>query len=71
MKDVEQKIQQLVQSVVARVHPLCVILFGSAVKPATQAINDLDLLVVMPEGNPPQKSRAAALPPFERNRHPF
>ena len=40
----------------ARVHPLCVILFGSAVKPATQAINDLDLLVVMPEGTHRRKA---------------
>ncbi len=59
MKDVEQKIQQLVQSVVARVHPLCVILFGSAVKPVTQAINDLDLLVVMPEEPTAEKPRSS------------
>ena len=56
MKDVEQKIQQLVQSVVATVHPLRILLFGSAVQPENQEINDLDLLVVMPEGTHRRKT---------------
>ncbi len=41
---------QLVQRIVAAVHPLRIILFGSSARGEEGADSDLDLLVVMPEG---------------------
>ena len=40
----------LVQRIVAAVHPLRIILFGSSARGEASADSDLDLLVVMPEG---------------------
>jgi predicted nucleotidyltransferase len=43
-------IDELVQRIVEEVHPLRIILFGSAVTGEVGANSDIDLLVVMPEG---------------------
>lgn len=49
-ESVSETIHQLVQRIVAEVHPLRIILFGSAAQESVQPDSDLDLLVVMPEG---------------------
>jgi predicted nucleotidyltransferase len=43
-------IDELVQRIVEEVHPLRIILFGSAATGEVGANSDIDLLVVMPEG---------------------
>ena len=43
-------IQNLTQRIVDEIHPLRIILFGSAARGDMQADSDVDLLVVMPEG---------------------
>jgi predicted nucleotidyltransferase len=43
-------IDELVQRIVEEVHPLRIILFGSAAKGEVGRSSDIDLLVVMPEG---------------------
>ena len=50
MVDYTQAVQQLVDRVVETVHPLRVILFGSAARNEASARSDIDLLVVMPNG---------------------
>ena len=50
MVDYTQAVQQLVDRVVETVHPLRVILFGSAARDEASARSDIDLLVVMPNG---------------------
>jgi predicted nucleotidyltransferase len=44
------RVDQLVQKVVETVHPLRIILFGSAARGDSGPSSDLDLLVVMPQG---------------------
>jgi predicted nucleotidyltransferase len=43
-------VEKLVSQIVEAVHPLRIILFGSAVRGEMQPSSDVDLLVVMPEG---------------------
>ena len=43
-------LDDLVRRIVARMHPLRVILFGSNARGTARADSDVDLLVVMPEG---------------------
>ncbi|MBI3988841.1 MAG: nucleotidyltransferase domain-containing protein [candidate division NC10 bacterium] len=43
-------ITQLVQSIVEAVHPLRIVLFGSAARGEMGTDSDIDVLVVMPEG---------------------
>ena len=43
-------IDHLVKNIVSEVHPLRIILFGSAAKGKLEENSDIDLLVVMPEG---------------------
>ncbi|MDZ7359831.1 MAG: nucleotidyltransferase domain-containing protein [candidate division KSB1 bacterium] len=50
MQPDEQKLQELVQRIVAAVHPLRIILFGSAARGDMGPNSDLDVLVVMPDG---------------------
>ena len=45
-----KSIEQLVQRIVQEVHPLRIVLFGSAVTDRMTPNSDIDLLVVMPEG---------------------
>ena len=42
----------IVQRIVDVLHPLRIILFGSAARGETDKDSDIDLLVVMPEGTP-------------------
>ncbi len=45
-----ETIDMLIQRIVQEVHPLRIILFGSAMKGDVGRNSDIDLLVVMPEG---------------------
>jgi predicted nucleotidyltransferase len=46
----QQSIDALVQRIVELVHPLKIILFGSAARGEAGPDSDIDLLVVMPDG---------------------
>ena len=46
----EEHLQQLIDRIVEAVHPLRIIMFGSAVRGEMGPDSDVDLLVVMPEG---------------------
>jgi uncharacterized protein len=50
MENYPNTIDELVQRIVEEVHPIRVILFGSAVKGNVGQNSDIDLLVVMPQG---------------------
>ena len=50
MKTYSQKIDELVKRIVEEVHPLRIMLFGSAAKEEMGPNSDIDVLVVMPEG---------------------
>jgi predicted nucleotidyltransferase len=50
MKPNEQKLQELTERIVDAVHPLRIILFGSAARGEMGPNSDLDVLVVMPDG---------------------
>ncbi len=46
----QQQLDELVQRIVDLVHPLRIILFGSAARGELGKYSDVDVLVVMPEG---------------------
>lgn len=46
----EQQVNELVRQIVEAVHPLRILLFGSAARGEAGPESDLDVLVVMPEG---------------------
>jgi len=46
----EQTLQRMVREIVAEVHPLRIILFGSAARGQMGPHSDLDVLVIMPNG---------------------
>ena len=50
MQSEPEVIEQLVQRIVEIVHPLRIILFGSAARGEMGTDSDIDVLVVMPEG---------------------
>ena len=50
MQSEPEAIEQLVQRIVEIVHPLRIILFGSAARGEMGTDSDIDVLVVMPEG---------------------
>ncbi len=50
MKPDEQKLQELTERIVDAVHPLRIILFGSAARGEMGPNSDFDVLVVMPDG---------------------
>lgn len=50
MKTYSQKIDELVKRIVEEVHPLRIMVFGSAAKEQMGPNSDIDVLVVMPEG---------------------
>ncbi len=50
MANHSKTLDELIQRIVEEVHPLRIILFGSAVKGDVGQNSDIDLLVVMPEG---------------------
>ncbi|NUM45035.1 MAG: nucleotidyltransferase domain-containing protein [Anaerolineales bacterium] len=47
---IENVTRQLVDQIVRLIHPKQIILFGSAARKGEKVVNDIDLLVVMPEG---------------------
>ena len=50
MEGYENKVEELVRRIVEEVHPLRIILFGSAARSEIGPSSDLDVPVVMPEG---------------------
>lgn len=50
MQPTVEQLNELVQRIVTTVHPLRVILFGSAARGEMGADSDIDVLVVMPDG---------------------
>lgn len=50
MADSSIVIKQLVKGIVENVHPLKIILFGSAARGELSVGSDIDVLVIMPEG---------------------
>ncbi len=50
MEGCDNKVEELVRRIVEEVHPLRIILFGSAASSEIGPSSDLDVLVVMPEG---------------------
>jgi uncharacterized protein len=50
METHSKTIDELIQRIVEEVHPLRIILFGSAARGEMEPNSDIDLLVVMPEG---------------------
>jgi len=50
MQPTQEQITQLVNRIVEAVHPLRIILFGSAARGEMGPDSDVDVLVVMPEG---------------------
>jgi predicted nucleotidyltransferase len=50
MQPTPEQLNELVQRIVTTVHPLRVILFGSAARGEMGLDSDLDVLVVMPDG---------------------
>ena len=51
-----QAVQRLVSQIVAVIHPLRIIIFGSAARGEALPDSDLDVLVVMPDGTPRLKT---------------
>jgi len=54
--DGESALRQLVKKIVADVHPLQIVLFGSAARQQQGQWSDLDVLVVMPDGTPKRQT---------------
>ncbi len=50
MHQLDKQINELVELIVDTVHPLRIILFGSAARGEMGKFSDVDVLVVMPEG---------------------
>ena len=50
MQPNEQQLNELVRQIIEAVHPLKILLFGSAARGEMGAESDVDLLVIMPEG---------------------
>lgn len=50
MDEMQEKLDELVRRIVEAVHPLRVILFGSAARGEMGPDSDFDVLVVMPDG---------------------
>ena len=50
MNETPELLGELISRIVETVHPLRIILFGSAARGETGPASDLDVLVVMPEG---------------------
>jgi uncharacterized protein len=50
MQPDQQQLDELVSRIVEAVHPLKIILFGSAARGEMKPESDVDILVVMPEG---------------------
>jgi len=51
-----EEIQNIVNQINQLIHPIKIILFGSAARNESAKDSDIDLLVVMPEGTPKRKT---------------
>jgi predicted nucleotidyltransferase len=51
-RDPAKALESLVRQIVDVVHPLEIILFGSAARGEVRADSDIDVMVVMPDGTP-------------------
>ncbi|MFH1862165.1 MAG: nucleotidyltransferase domain-containing protein, partial [bacterium] len=49
-KNLQEAVDQLIQRIVAEVHPLRILLFGSVARGEFRPDSDVDVLVVMQEG---------------------
>ena len=56
MKPNRKEVQRLVRRIVEAIHPLRIILFGSAARGQWRPGSDVDLLIVMPEGTHRRKT---------------
>ncbi len=56
MNNYTDEIQNIVAQINRLVHPVKIILFGSAARNEATADSDIDLLIVMPEGTPKRKT---------------
>ena len=56
MTPMQAQLDQLVGRIVQAVHPLRIILFGSAARGEIGSESDVDVLVVVPEGTPRRKT---------------
>jgi len=56
MSDKNEIINTLINRIIELVHPLQIILFGSAARSEMTPDSDIDLLVVMPEGAPQRET---------------
>lgn len=56
MNNINQKIQSLVNKIVEEIHPLRVIVFGSAARGEFTPDSDIDLMVIMPDGTHRRKT---------------
>ena len=64
-------VRDLSQQIVAAVHPLRIILFGSAATGQSRAASDIDLLVVMPEGTHRRRTAQLLYRTIHDTRVPF
>ncbi len=56
MNNINKKIQSLVNNIVEQVHPLRIIIFGSAARGDFKTDSDIDVMVIMPEGTHRRKT---------------
>jgi len=71
MKPSQHIIDSLVQQVIAAVHPLRVVLFGSAARGQWTATSDIDLLIVIPDGCPIRRTAQHLYTSIRGIRTPF
>jgi predicted nucleotidyltransferase len=55
-EDRQPQLDRLVRHIVAEVHPLRIVLFGSAARGESKETSDIDLLVVVPDGTPRRRT---------------
>jgi predicted nucleotidyltransferase len=56
MQNTPKEVQDIVRRIVELIHPLRIILFGSAARGPVHPDSDVDLLIVMPEGTHRRKT---------------
>ncbi|NBC16313.1 MAG: nucleotidyltransferase domain-containing protein [Bacteroidetes bacterium] len=69
--DYDEQVQRLVTQIVRAVHPLRIILFGSAARGEGQPDSDIDLLVVMPDGTHKRHTMQHLYEHLSGDGHPF
>lgn len=56
MKLDDKKLDEIVQKIVEFVHPIRIVLFGSAARGTMKRNSDIDLLIIMPDGTHRRKT---------------